>query len=496
MAKELFAVEDGRLTKNGQAIFSGLYLRIFSGTVSGVLCDDIQAQKALNTFLAGELEMESGRVFWKEKRVSPSYAAKLLAKQTAFVEKKSKLIETLTLEDNLFLFTDSSFFVRKTKYRQLFLSLREKLGADLPAHSRVSALTAKERIVAELMKAFAEGKRLVVLDDISEYLQKQETDEVFALLSRLRQTGMAFLVRIGFEDENIQQISRVTALRTGRTMAVLDPERQNVRAYVRRMFFDEADVKAGTAKRTSVLKIKKTETATVLSLANVSTLFLSGVSFSLKKGSLLTIHCFDDPSLLQIVGLLKGEVLPVSGDILYQNCRYRVRDVCSAARRKICFIEQSAYERMIFRNMSGVENLGIPCGEKVRNFWLLPRYEQSVVKRLEGLFGRKTLERQAKNLKSSVLQQIVYYKWLLYCPNIVVCVNPFSDVDVYMREKAMEMIRLYLERGISVLIVTSNLYTAEKFGGEVVRISKGKLLEAAPSGEHPEDRFAQSFGKT
>lgn len=478
MVKELFSVEDGRLTKNGNVIFSGLYLRVFTGTISGVLCDDIQAQKYLNAFLAGELELESGRIFWEEKRVSASAAAKLLSKETAFVDKKSKLIDTLTLEDNLFLFTDSSFFMRKAKYRQLFLALREKLHADLPAHSRVSALTGKERIVAELLKAFAEGKKLVVLDDLSEYLQKQEADEVFSLLFRLRETGMAFLVRIGFEDENIRQISRVTALRAGRTMSVLDPERQDVRAYVRRMFLEGGTGKAGGGKRASALKIKKGESGTVLRFENVSTPFLDGVSFSVKKGTLLTVHCFDDLSLLQIVGLLKGEVRPVSGGILYKNSRYRVRDVCSAVRQKVCFIEQSAYEHMIFRNMSVVENLGIPCGEKIRNFWLFPKYGQSIVNQMEQKLGRKTLEQPARNLKSSVLQQIVYYKWLLYCPDIVVCVNPFSDVDVHMREKAMEMIRLYLERGISVLVVTSNLYTAEKFGGEVVRISKGKLLHA------------------
>lgn len=474
MGRELFSVENGKLVKNGHVIFTGLYLRIFRNEISGILCDDIQAQKYLNDFLRGELELESGRIYWEEKRIPAALAGKIFSGQVTFIEKKSKLVDTLTLEDNIFLFSDPSFFIRKAKYRQRFLSLQEKLGVALPANKRISALTAKERIVVELLKAFAEEKKLVVLDDLSESLQKKETDEIFAFLLRLQEFGMAFLVRIGFEDENLGQIGRVTALRGGKTMAVLDPERQDVRAYVRRMFFDEGGPKAGGGKKGPNLNFRR---ETILRFEDVSTSYLSGISFSVKKGRLLTIHCFDDLSCLQVVGLLKGEIRPVSGGILYGNSRYRVRDVSSAVRQKICFIEQSAYDRMLFRNMSVVENLGIPCDEKVRNFWLFPRYSESIVRQFEKRLGKKTLEQQAKNQKSSVLQQIVYYKWLLYSPKVVVCINPFSDVDVYMREKTMEMIRLYLERGISVVIVTSNLYTAEKFGGEVVRISKGKQLD-------------------
>lgn len=480
MGRELLSVENGKLVKNGRVIFSGLYLRIFRNEISGVLCDDIQSQKYLNDFLMGGLELESGRIYWEEKRVPAPRAAKIFSEQATFIGKKSKLIDTLTLEDNIFLFTDPSFFIRKAKYRQRFLSLQEKLGVSLPANRRVPALTVKERIAVELLKAFAEGKKLVVLDDLTEYLQKKDTDEIFSLLLRLQKFGMAFLLRIGFEDENLWQIGRVTALKGGRTAAVLDPERRDVRAYVRRMFFEEGVPKPGGRKKGPGSNFRR---ETILRFENVSTSYLSGISFSVKKGTLLTIHCFDDLSCLQVVGLLKGEIRPVSGSILYRGGRYRVRDVCSAVRQKICFVEQSAYDRMLFPNMSAVENLAIPCDEKIRNFWLFPRYSGSVARQFEKRLGKRALEQQAKNLRSSVLQQIVYYKWLLYSPSVVVCINPFSDVDVYMREKTIEMIRLYRERGISVLIVTSNLYTADKFGGEVVRISKGKLLD----GNRPEE---------
>ena len=94
-------------------IFNGLYLQIFMDEIAGVICDDIQTQKYLNDFLRGELELESGRIYLNEQRADNHRVGKFLSRQVAFIDKKSKLIDSITLEDNIFLFSVVSFFVKK-----------------------------------------------------------------------------------------------------------------------------------------------------------------------------------------------------------------------------------------------------------------------------------------------------------------------------------------------------------------------------------------------
>ncbi|MDF2631517.1 MAG: ABC-type sugar transport system ATPase component-like protein [Caproiciproducens sp.] len=478
MKKELLSVENGRIIKNGNVIFNGLYLQIYMDEIAGIICDDIQTQKHLNDFLRGELELESGRIYLNEKRIDNSQAGKIFSRQVTFIDKKSKLIDTITMEDNIFLFSDQSFFVNKLKYKEHFIALQKKFGVCLPANQKPSGLTTKDRIIVELMKAFIEDKKLIVLDDLSEYLQKREVEEIFSLLLNLQKFKITFLVRIGFEDEYLHQINRVTAIKGNKTMAVLDPSKQDVQTFSRRLFFDESTVKMNVKKNILNLNFKR---ETIMKFENVSASYLNDINFSMKQGTLLKIHCFDDLSCSQMIDLLKGEIKPVSGRILYKDCSYKVKDIYSAIHQGICFIEQSAYDSMLFHNMSIVENLSIPCNEKIKNFWLFSKYSESIAKQLEHNLGKKTLKLQTKNQKSSVLQQIIYYKWLLYFPKIIVCINPFSDVDIYMREKTIDMIRLYLERGISVIIITTNIYTVNKFDGEIIRISKGKQLDGTLS---------------
>ncbi|WP_457943494.1 ATP-binding cassette domain-containing protein [Caproiciproducens sp. LBM24188] len=473
MKKELLAVEDGVIIKNGNVIFNGLNIHIYMDEIAGVICDDIQTQKYLNEFLKGELKLESGRAYLNEMRAASLEVQRFLSGQAALIDKKSKLIETITIEDNIFLFTDSSLFVNQHRYKEQFSALQNKFGISFPANQRLFDLSTKDRIVVELMKAFVEQKKLIVLDDLSEYLQKEEVEQIFSLLHRLQKLDMTFLVRIGFEDGHLQEINRVTAIKGNKTMAELNPATQDVPAFTKRLFFDENTVRLDWKKSKVSPKFKR---ETILRFEDVSTSYLEHISFSARKGTLLKIHCFDDLSCTQMVALLKGELKPVSGEILYQGASYKVRDVYSAIHQGVCFIEQSAYDSMLFHNMSIVENLSIPCNEKIKHFWLFPRYSDSIIKQLKSKFGKKTLKGSTKNLKSSLLQQTIYYKWLLYFPKVVVCINPFLDIDIYMREKTMEMIQMYLERGISVIVITTNVYTIHKFEGEVVRISKGKQL--------------------
>ncbi len=473
MKQEVLSVENGKLSKNGNVIFDGLYFRIFMNEIAGIIYDDIQTKRHLNEFLLGELELESGRFFVDEKRVPLYRSAHILPSMVTLINKKSKLVNSFSIVENIFLFSDSSYFIRKKRYEKLFKDLRERLNIDLPHGQKPLELTSKDRIIVELMRAYVGKKRLVILDDLSGYLQKKDIEDIFSVLFKLQRFDMTFLVAISFEDEYIKKIDRVTAIKSNKTISLIDSNTEDIQAITRRLYFNENTIKLNTKKH--ILKFDKQDRP-IMRFQNVFTSILKDISFSVNQGELLKIHCFDDLSCAHIVDLLKGELKPSGGSIYYRDEFYDAKSIYSAIHRGICFIEECACDSMLFHNMSIVENLGIPCGEKIKNFWMFSKYSESIMKQLRSRIGKISRKTTIKNQKSYTLLQIAYYKWLLYFPKIIVCINPFTDVDIYMREKAIDMIHQFLERGITVIIVTSNYYTANKFGGETVDILKGKQL--------------------
>ena len=43
-------------------------------------------------------------------------------------------------------------------------------------------------------------------------------------------------------------------------------------------------------------------------------------------------------------------------------------------------------------------------------------------------------------LDPRTFQVIAYLKWYLYAPNIVICIRPFTELDINLQEITLEMI--------------------------------------------------------
>lgn len=471
MEKELISVENGWLRKERQPIFSGIYLRIRMNEIAGIIYDDIQTKRYLNEFLLGKLEIESGKIFVNEKRIATSSSGAVFQKITSLVGKKSKLIDSLTLEENIFLFTDPSFFISKARYKERFTELEKRLSITLPLSSKVSDLSQKERIIAEILRAYVEKKKLIILDDLSGFLQREELQEIFSELLKFLKFDMTFLLTVEFEDEYLKKINKITAVKNGKTAAVFDAETISIKTILRRVYFNESTLKLNTRKRQG---ISYAQDIPVIEFQNVFAPGLQNICFNVKKGELIKINCHDDESCIQMAGLLQGSIKPLSGHICLEGKVYQASGIDSAVHNGVCFINECAYDSMIFYNMSAVENLGIPCSEKVKHFWMFKKFQESILKQLKIRNENVLLNTQAKNLKSYTLMQIAYLKWLLFYPKVIVCINPFTDIDIYMREKAIDLIHRYLERGISVIILTSNYNLADRLDGRTINIINGK----------------------
>ena len=146
-------------------------------------------------------------------------AARKLSKYTAVIGRKSGLISSISIEDNIFLFSDKSCFIRQKNYRERLRKLKEqfRILPDIP--DRQQELTIKERIMVELLKAYVGRKRIVVLQDVIGALAKPEIEELFAFLNQIK-GEMTFLVIAGFEEVGIRHLDRLVLVQNGRTIAM------------------------------------------------------------------------------------------------------------------------------------------------------------------------------------------------------------------------------------------------------------------------------------
>ena len=407
MKRELLNIEGGKIKKGNNVIFDDLSLELFQGEITGIVFDDILEQKLFIDMLLGDVLLYSGKIFVNEERKAYEEAARLLKQQVAVIGSKSKLLPSITIEDNIFLFSDRKLFLDQKEYRERFQKLRTELNISDDMPHKVRNLSAKEKVIIELLKAYEERKKIVILDEITSFLSEKDLGEVFSLIDKMK-SHMSFLVTVGFEDFIMEWMESIAVVQNGRTT------------------------------------------------------FVSGIS---------QLNCKLSKVLKALIYENKAETFGAYGQKVI-NGQNNVSNMSQAVREGVGFITEAPYRSMILDNMSATENVSVPLHEKVRGFWFAKKYTRSVSDFLQ---NDELNKKKLKNIGNAELQKLAYEKWLVYQPKIVIIENPFTDMDINMREITRKMIGALQKRGIGVILLTANFAIMNKIKGESMFLKHGVL---------------------
>jgi len=474
MKEEYITIENGRIEENGIPIFTDLNLRIYKKQIIGFIFDSIIERRYVQEFMKGNLNLSEGRIFIEENRSDTLEAGKYLTNSVTFIEKESKLIENLHMDENVFLFTGKEMLIQRRKYLSDLKKLIQFFGLKLEIQKKVRDVTVKERVIIELLKAYAEQKKIIVLSYMTGFLKKNELCEIQQLIKQMQNQGMSFILVEQFENILFDWTDEVVVIRQGRTAAVFDSGTVNRERLYSSLLSQNTKPMAGV----DCFDMEEDEEREpVLKFENVCTDVLKDFNMEIEVGEVLKIYYMDDESIRSVIALLKGEKKPLSGKIVLSGKEYLANHIIEAINMGICFIEESPYENMLFYNMSVRDNLAMALSRKVPFFWFKNRFVKSVGLLTESFNIEEIARTKLRRLEPSTLQKIAYYKWYLYAPRVVVCIKPFTETDIHLQEITVEMISRLKSRGISIIIVTPNYSELYRVDGDIIYLKNGQMID-------------------
>jgi len=478
MREELLVVEDGKMRKEGFEIFRHLYLQIYKGETFGIIFDNIVERKYLLEWIKGNATLDSGRIYLNNERIPISESARFISACSAVIERTSKLIDSLSIPVNVLLFAPfmRKYVVDEKKYHLMLGKMAKKLRIEIPKNKRAAALTPKERVTVELVKAFVEGKKLVVLAGITEFLRSQDLHDIYLLMTRLKSWGsMTFVIIESFEDIVLSWTDRLAVIRNGKTQSLFKSKDTNRHQIYSALFGDQGK---NPMQKTVSVKVDETkEPCPALQLTGIHTEVLQDVNFSIQKGEVAHVCFLDDLSFNHMVELIKGLRKPLSGRIAVNNQPYLINHTYQSVNKGMGWIEESPYETMFIHNMTVLDNLCLTLTKKVPQIWMKKRYLNSIRKFVSGFMDDDIAKVKPDGLPPAKLLQIAYIKWLLYAPSVVICIKPFTEVDIHLRRVTQQMIGLLQSRGIAVVIFTSNISETAPVEGETIYIRNGRVTD-------------------
>ncbi len=227
-AKTVLEIAGASKSFPGVRALDAVTFDVLAGEVHGLVGENGAGKSTLMAIASGALIPDAGSVAVDGVATSGDpQAARALG--LAIVRQEPALMPDLTVAENLYLGVPASLrpaVSDLTRWADECLRIWNE-NAPVKVSDRVDTLNPEQRFIVEIVKAFANNPKVLVLDEPTEHLAAQDVDRLFERIRRLTAAG-GCVVYISHRIREVQRIAdRLTVLRDGRSQGTFDARALN-----------------------------------------------------------------------------------------------------------------------------------------------------------------------------------------------------------------------------------------------------------------------------
>jgi len=458
--------------------------------ICGLIGANGAGKSTLSRIVCGHLSPSSGEIFFKAAPLTAGSARDALRSGIALVAQETSLAPDMSVLENIFL--PSYAMPGRLSFGQLRQKARailSELGHDhvLPLDMEVRRLSAAQRQLVEIAKALALNADLVIFDEPTASLSPIEVDRLFDILSRLRDSGKA----LAFVSHRLEEVfaitDRVTILREGKTVAEGVPTAGLTQADVIRNMVGR-DI--GNVYRKASSPARRSEQPVALEVIGLKAPpIVRDVSFAVRKGEILGLGGLVGAGRSESAEAIFGLRHRNGGRVIVGGKEIPPNSPIAAIRAGLGMVAEDRRAQNIVPDMTVGENLFLAQMGKHRGFGRGHSARRNQARELVSRLGLPTDRMDANLLHFSggMQQKVIIARWLLIEPEVLILDEPTKGVDIGTRQAIYELLHEVAERGIAVVVISSDFEELLGICERVVVVSDGYTIADLPASRLSEE---------
>ncbi len=481
MAEALQMKNIVKVYSNGVMANKDVTLCVNEGEIHALSGENGAGKSTLMKILFGEEQATSGEIYVNGKKVNITSPQMAIGLGIGMVHQHFMLVPSLSVTENMIMGVEpkKGIFIDRKYARQQVEEIGKKYNLYIDPDKKISELTVGQKQKVEILKALFRGAKILILDEPTAVLTPQETAELFEELKHLKESGYT-IIFISHKLNEIKELcDRITIIRRGVTMGVhnvADVSEEDISRLMVGRDVVQKIVKDPAHPGESLLRVKD-----VKIVDETGTVYVDGVSFSLREGEILGIAGVEGNGQSQLIDAITG-----MGHISAGSISLRDKDISGASVRKIrsMHIAHIPEDRMttgVAASLSITENViadKLSWKRFVRGGVLrrkeMRAYGQEMVDAYQILCKSQDVE--IGSLSGGNIQKGVVARELSSEPLVIVANQPTRGVDVGASEFIRHQLIRARDQRKGVLLITSDLNEVLGLADSLIVMYEGKIV--------------------
>jgi ribose transport system ATP-binding protein len=200
-------------------------IRVDGGEVLALVGENGAGKSTLMKVLSGAVKPDAGQMYLSGVPYLPGNPLDARRAGVAMIYQELSLAPHLSVEENIVLGMEPAtlgIVDWKQVRRRAIEALREFDNPELTPDAQVRRLSVGSQQLVEIARALAIGCRVLVLDEPTSSLTRQDVERLFEIIGRLKKQGKAVVYISHFIEEVKRVADRVTVLRDGKVAGSSD----------------------------------------------------------------------------------------------------------------------------------------------------------------------------------------------------------------------------------------------------------------------------------
>ena len=449
-------------------------IQLRAGEIHALVGENGAGKSTLIKVLSGVYQPDSGELRLAGENVAFRTPADSKAAGISVIYQEPTLFPDLSVAENIFIGRQPrrrGRLIDRAAMRAGAAALFSTLGVPIDPDRPAEGLSIADQQIIEIAKAISLDARVLIMDEPTAALSGVEVERLFGVARSLRERGAAILFISHRFNEVFGLSDRITVMRDGAFIATHETADTTVEEIVRQM----------VGRDISAL-FPKTNTPRSEVVLSVDGLGRSGVFHDID----LQVHAGEIVGLAGLVGAGRTEVARAifgidrydTGTVSMNGVPLKAHDPRAAIAAGIGLVPEDRRKQGLVMELSVGRNATLTLRESLARFGLISGARERHAG--EEWSARLHVKTGSQDLPVSTLsggnqQKVVLAKWLATEPKLLIVDEPTRGIDIGTKAEVHRLISDLAERGIAVLMISSELPEVLGMADRVYVMREGRV---------------------